>query len=96
MINPIDYIYDKTLYPAQGAGMLGGLAGMIIWLFPMNIFSGVLGFVLTIFTTCITTMSVLVITGIYKKHEAKILKFFEMKITKSIKDDKEKDNDKAA
>lgn len=91
----MDYISDKSLYPAQGSGMLGGLAGMVIWLFPLNAWTGALGFFLTLGTTAITTMTVLVITGLYKKHEQRILAFFE-KRPKFLKHGKKEDNERRA
>lgn len=91
MINPIEYIYDKSSYAAQGSGILGGVLGMTLWLFPLQIWTGVLGFVLTIFTTAVTTFTVLVITGLYQKNKQRILKFFVIKVViKKIKKEKVK------
>lgn len=94
MINPLEYTNDKSLYPAQATGMLGGLIGMIIWLFPD--WTGISGFFKTLGMTGATTMTVLVITGLYKKHEQRILKFFDTK-PKFLRNGKaKKDNSKAA
>lgn len=93
----IDYLNDKSYYPAQGAGMASGLIGMIIWLFPLEIFSGITGYLLTIFTTGSTMFVGLVVTGLYKKHQDKILKFFEIKKPKFLRNGKrKKSNDQAA
>lgn len=99
MINPIDYVFDKSNYAAQGTGILGGVLGMMLWLFPLQIWTGILGFILTIFTTAVTTFTVLVITGIYQKNKQRILKFFVIKIVikkgKHGKPKKEVDNQAA-
>lgn len=91
-----DNLTDKNFHTAQGVGMIGSLIGMILWLFPLQIWTGVLGFFLTLFTTASSLFVTLVITGLYQRNKEKILNYFEFKISKRLKNGKKKDNDKAA
>lgn len=85
MITPIDYLNDKSYYPAYGISIATGLLTMIKVLLPLDIFTGITGYLLTIFTTSSTMFVGLIVTGLYQKHKIRILNCVETKVALIIK-----------